>query len=154
MDDTLIIGNIRNDNNENYFDTISKSIEWCNENNLSLNESKTKEMIFDFRKNKKLPKNVIINNRTVEIVENFKYLGILFDSTFSFDLQVQTVFRKVVQRRHLVFQLGNFNIDKNIITLSYTAFVRSVIQYCLPIYFYFTKKNTKKSYVNCSTNTH
>ena len=82
--DTLIIGNIRNDDNENYFDTISKSIECCNENNLSLSESKTKEMIFDFRKNKKLPKKVMINNRNVEIVENFKYLGILFDNTFSF----------------------------------------------------------------------
>ena len=47
-------------------------------------------MIFDFRKNKKLPKKLIINNRNVEIVENFKYLGILSDNTFSFDLQVQT----------------------------------------------------------------
>ena len=101
-------------------------------------------IILDFRKNKKLPKKVIINNRNVEIVENFKYLGILFDNTFSFDLHVQTVFRKVAQRRHLVFQLGNFNIDKNIITLAYTAFVRSVIQYCLPIYFHFTKKKHQK----------
>ena len=55
-DDTLIIGNIRNDDNVNYFDTIRKSIEWCNENNLSLNESKTKEMIFDFRKKQEAAK--------------------------------------------------------------------------------------------------
>ena len=44
-DDTLIIGNIHNDDNLS----------------LSLNESKTKEIIFDFRKNKKLPEKVIIN---------------------------------------------------------------------------------------------
>ena len=31
--DTMIIGNTNNDDNENYFDTICKSIEWFNENN-------------------------------------------------------------------------------------------------------------------------
>ena len=122
-----------------YFDTICKPIEWCNENNLSMSQ-RQKKWYLTSEKNNKLPKKVIINNRNVEIVENFKYLGILFDNTFSFDLKDQTVFCKVAQRRHLVFQLGNFNIDKNIITLAYTAFVHSVNQYCLPIHFHFTKK--------------
>ena len=45
---------------------------------------------------------------------------------------------KVAQR------LGFFNIDKNIITLAYIAFVRSVIQYCRPIYLHFTPKKLSK----------
>ena len=70
-DDTVVIGLINNDNEQEYRDTVSYVSSWCNENYLNLNAGKTKEMIFDFRKiqNDKAP--VIINNTSVKQVPSY-----------------------------------------------------------------------------------
>eukprot|EP00057_Strongylocentrotus_purpuratus_P014910 XP_011669384.1 PREDICTED: uncharacterized protein LOC105440656 [Strongylocentrotus purpuratus] len=48
-DDTVIVGNIRGSETE-YEDYLNWFTEWCNENFLDFNTTKTKEMIIDFRK--------------------------------------------------------------------------------------------------------
>ncbi|CDQ96776.1 unnamed protein product, partial [Oncorhynchus mykiss] len=45
---------------------------WCQNNNLSLNVTKTKEMIVDYRKRT----TILINGDVVEQVESFKFLGV------------------------------------------------------------------------------
>ena len=47
---------------------------WCQDNNLSLNVEKTKEIIVDFRKSKTVQPPVYINDVPVEIVDNFRFL--------------------------------------------------------------------------------
>ncbi|KAI4886122.1 hypothetical protein NFI96_002538 [Prochilodus magdalenae] len=49
-DDTTVIGNITNDDEGPYREEVKLLTEWCAANNLSLNVSKTKELIIDFRK--------------------------------------------------------------------------------------------------------
>ena len=79
-DDTVVIGLINNDNEQEYRDTVSYVSLWCNENHLNLNAGKTKEMIFDFRKiqNDKAP--IIINNTSVKQVPSYKYLGVIIQN--------------------------------------------------------------------------
>ena len=43
-DDTVVIGLINNDNEQEYRDTVSYVSSWCNKNHLNLNAGKTKEM--------------------------------------------------------------------------------------------------------------
>ena len=49
---------------------------WCQENNLSLNINKTKEMIVDFRKQQMEHPPIHIEGTAVEKVESFKFLGV------------------------------------------------------------------------------
>ena len=49
-----------------YRDQVNKLINWCGENNLELNVSKTKEMIVDFRRKKSPLSPLLINGKTVE----------------------------------------------------------------------------------------
>jgi hypothetical protein len=57
------------DNNETaYREEVRKLAVWCQDNNLSLNVSKTKELIVDYRKRRAEQATV------VEWVENFKSL--------------------------------------------------------------------------------
>jgi hypothetical protein len=49
---------------------------WCQENNLSLNVNKTKEMIVDFKKQQRAHPHIHIDGTTVEKVESFKFLGL------------------------------------------------------------------------------
>ena len=49
---------------------------WCQENNLTLNVNKTKEMIVDFRKQQREQPPIHIDGTVVERVESFKFLGV------------------------------------------------------------------------------
>ena len=49
---------------------------WCEDNNLSLNTDKTKEMIVDMRKERRPHQPLFIWELEVERVSSFKYLGV------------------------------------------------------------------------------
>ena len=49
---------------------------WCQENNLSLNVNKTKEMIVDFRKQQRKHPTLHVNETAVEMMESFMFLGV------------------------------------------------------------------------------
>ena len=70
-DDSTIIGLIRNDNDESHYrQAIDWFTRWCTNNKLVLNVNKTKEVIFDFRKNNLSLHNISINDESVEQVSN------------------------------------------------------------------------------------
>ena len=49
---------------------------WCEDNNISLNVSKTKELIVDYRKRQTEQVAINIDGAVVERVESFKFLGV------------------------------------------------------------------------------
>jgi hypothetical protein len=49
-DDTTVVGLITNNDETAYREEVIDLAVWCQDNNLSLNVSKTKEMIVDYRK--------------------------------------------------------------------------------------------------------
>ncbi len=49
-DDTVVLGLIFNNDETAYLDEVERLTSWCQDNCLSLNVSKTKELIVDFRK--------------------------------------------------------------------------------------------------------
>ena len=62
-DDTAILGLLNNpQSEENYINQINKFVKWCGDNFLELNISKTKEEIFDFRRNSSIILNISIHD--------------------------------------------------------------------------------------------
>jgi hypothetical protein len=53
VDNTTVVGLITNNDEAAYGEEVKALAEWCQENNLSLNVNKTKELILDFRKQQK-----------------------------------------------------------------------------------------------------
>ena len=54
---------------------IKHVVNWCNENHLVLNASKTKELVIDFRKRPLCQYPVVIGDTCVNVVRSYKYLG-------------------------------------------------------------------------------
>ncbi len=54
-DDTVVLGLINNNNETAYLDEVERLTSWCQDNCLSLNVSRTKELIVDFRKRQQRP---------------------------------------------------------------------------------------------------
>jgi hypothetical protein len=75
-DDTKVVGLITDNDETAYREEVRDLAVWCQDNNFSLNVSKTKERIVDYRK--RLAKQAPINNdvAVVEWVESFKFLGV------------------------------------------------------------------------------
>ena len=49
---------------------------WCQDNNLSQNVIKTKEMIVDYRKRRTKHAPILIDRAVLEQIERFKFLGV------------------------------------------------------------------------------
>ena len=65
------------DNDETvYREEVRDLAVWCEDNNLSLNLIKTKEMIVDYRKKKTEHTPTLIDGAAVEQVESLKFLGV------------------------------------------------------------------------------
>ncbi len=54
-DETVVLGLISNNDETAYLDEVERLTSWCQDNGLSLNVSKTKELIVDFRKRQQRP---------------------------------------------------------------------------------------------------
>ena len=70
---------------------------WCQENNLSLNVNKTKEMIVNFRKQQREHPPIHINGTTVEKVESFKFLRVHITDKLKWSTHTDSVVKKAQQ---------------------------------------------------------
>ena len=134
-DDTAIIGKISSCDETAYRETIENALDWCNTCFLNLNVAKTKEMAFDFRKNKPALLPITINGEDVEAVEKFTYLGVTFQNDLKWDLHLLSQTKKVNKRFYYVYCLNKLNIDKTIICLFYNSVISSVLTYAITCWF-------------------
>ena len=70
---------------------------WCQENNLSLNVIKSKEMIVDYRKRRTEHAPILIDGTVVEQVESFKFLGVHINNKLVRSKHTKTVMKRARQ---------------------------------------------------------
>ncbi|KAL0159965.1 hypothetical protein M9458_043690, partial [Cirrhinus mrigala] len=81
-DDTTVVGLISNNDETHYREEVAQLAKWCGANNLSLNVSKTKEVVMDFRRNSVDPPTppppppLAIDSSAVERISSTKFLGV------------------------------------------------------------------------------
>ena len=71
-----MVGLITDNDETSYREEVRDLHVWCKDNNLSLNVSKIKEMIVDYRKRRTEHAPILIDGAVVEQVESFKFLGV------------------------------------------------------------------------------
>jgi len=74
-DDTTVIGLITDNDETAYREEVSILTKWCQENHLSLNIDKTKELVMDFRRQSREHTHITIVKIPVKWVNSFKFLG-------------------------------------------------------------------------------
>ena len=114
---------------------ITELVNWCSNNNLLLNATKTKEIVVDFRKNKSTISPILINNQPIEIVEKFKFLG----TTISYDLKwqnnVDEIVKKAHQRLYFLRQLRKFSLSTPILVNFYRSVIESILTFSIIIWY-------------------
>ena len=103
-DDTTLVVLITDNNETAYGEEVRELAVCCQDNILSLNVMKTKELIVDYRKRIAEHIPIHIDGAVVEQVESFKFLGVHITIKLSY---TKTVMKKA--RQHL-FPLRRLNI--------------------------------------------
>ena len=129
------MGKIEGDDAEEYLGQVDKFTTWCRTNYLDLNVKKTKESVFDFRKSRQIPENVMINNEAVERVTSYKYLGVKIDDQLSGSDNTDMVYKKGQQRIHCLRVLKNLQINTTIRNLFYKSIIESVLSFSITVWY-------------------
>ncbi len=98
------------------------------QNCLSLNVSKTKELIVNFRKRQHRPYTpLMISGTLVERVSSFKYLGVNISEDLTWTAHIQTQVKKARQRLYHLRQLRILNF--------YSGAIESVLTQCISVWY-------------------
>ena len=114
-------GLVENGDESAYRREVIEVVEWCENNNLQLNTSKTKEMIVDFRKKKIPVEPLTINGAVIDTVDCFKFLGTTISNTLGWDANVEVTAKKAQQRLFFSRQLKKFGLRREILIQFYNS---------------------------------
>ena len=106
-DETTVMGLISNGDETAYREEVQRLTAWCSANNLLLNASKTKEMIFDWSRTRGDLAPLQIDGVCVERVSSCKFLGVQVRKDLTWHTNTAAVVGKAQQR---LFQIGRAHV--------------------------------------------
>ncbi|KAK1783993.1 hypothetical protein P4O66_004506 [Electrophorus voltai] len=132
-DDTVVMGLISDNDKRAYLEEIKHLENWCQENNLLLNVSKTKELIVDCsKKQERHYQPVRISGTTVERVDSFRYLGVHISQDLSWSRHTNSLAKK---RLYHLRRLRDFRLPSKVLRNFYTCTIESILTGNITVWF-------------------
>ena len=125
----MITGLLTTEKTDDYLAVVGAFTEWCDLHYLQLNVSKTKEMIFDFRRKVERHQPLVLHGKEVQRVGEYKYLGSTITNTLDWTKNTQVHYKKANQRMYFLRTLNNLHVDKTIQVLFYQSLIQSVLTF-------------------------
>ena len=127
---------ITNNNETAYREEVRDLAMWCQDNNLSLNVIKTKEMIVDYRKWRTEHAHILIDGAVVEQDESFKFLlGVHITNKCSWSKHTQTVVKRARQSLFPPRRLKRFGLGPQILKKSYSFTIKNILTGCITFWY-------------------
>lgn len=108
--------------------------EWCNNNSLTINTSKIKDVIFSNKRSNPSSQSITFRTYFIEQVDTCKYLDTMFHKKLNFDEVTNDIIRKAKQKLFITKQLTKLKVKPSTIQLAYKTFIDSILLYHLPEY--------------------
>ncbi len=134
-DDTTGIGLITDNDETAYREEVSTLTKWCQENHLSLNIDKTKELVVDFRRQSREHTPISIDKTPVEWVSNFKFLCVHITEDLTWSAHTDAGLKKAHQRLFFLRWLRKFGMSPSFLRSFYTCTVESILTGCITAWF-------------------
>ncbi|KAK1806985.1 hypothetical protein P4O66_004823, partial [Electrophorus voltai] len=135
-DDTVVTGLISDNDERAYLEEIKHLEIWCQENNLLLNVSKTKDLIMDCsKKQERHYQPVRINGTTVERVDSFRYLGVHISQDLSWSCHSNSLAKKARQHLYHLRRLRDFRMPSKVLRNFYTCTIESILTRNITVWF-------------------
>jgi hypothetical protein len=127
----MVVGLITDNDESAYREEVHTLTNWCHNNNLSLNISKTKELVVDFRRRTSEHPPITIDGTSVKQVSSFKFLGITITKNLTWTTHTQSVVRKAHQCLFFLRRLKKFGLSSKILRQFYSCTVQSILTGCI-----------------------
>lgn len=110
-----------------YFSHVLSFQKCCSASFLEIDVLKTKELVL--QNNKNIMRPVDIDGEMVEMVDDFKYLGTYIDSSLTFKINTDHVFKKCSQHLHLLRKLNSFGVSQSILETVYKSLLENILSF-------------------------
>ncbi len=132
-DDTVVLG--LNTVETAYLDEVERLKSWSQDNCLSLNVCKTKELIVYLRKRQQRPYTpLMISGTPVERVSSFMYICVNISEDLTWTAHIQTQVKEARQRLYHLRQLRKFRVSPAILKTFYSWAIESVLTLCISVW--------------------
>ena len=108
---------------------------WCQNYNLSLNVTKTKEKIVDYRKRRTEHAPILIDGAVVEQVDSFKFLGVHITNKLKWSRHTKTVMKRARQSLFPSRKLKRFGMGPQILKRFYNCNIESILTGCITAWY-------------------
>jgi hypothetical protein len=135
VDDTTLLHSFGPDENGSSLQGVMEYLsQWAHDNKMRFNVGKTREMVFNFQRNKcDLPK-LVIDGAEIEQVSEAKLLGVIIRSDLKWNSHISMIIKKANKRLHLLRLCKRAGIKSSDLVMIYTSLVRSVLEYCCAVW--------------------
>jgi len=118
---------------QNYLDSVA---DWCAEWKFSISAGKCALLPFSRKRHPSTAPALHIDGQVIPVVNNFKFLGLIFDSKLRWNLHIQYVIKKCLKLKPLFYVITRSRSDPALPALLtlYKSLVRSSIDYGLIVY--------------------
>ena len=101
-DDTILLENLSQSSPSLLQSELDHIADWCDANDLLINTTKTKEIIFSNLRDDPDPPNLAINDQQLERVQQYKYLGTTITNKLSFSKNTTLIVEKARKRLYIM----------------------------------------------------
>ena len=117
---------------------------WCNENGFRFSRSKTVCMHFCHKRNIHPDPTLTLDNIQIPVVDQTKFLGIIFDKKLTFVPHIELIKSKSIKSRNLlrVVSGADWGADRTVLLRLYRSLIRSKLEYGCMVY-----GSARKSYL-------
>lgn len=105
---------------------------WFDRNKLSLNENKTKFMVFGSRATDCEIK-LHLNDKEIERVSEMKFLGVIMDDKLSWKPHIEFIRGKLAKSIGIIYKVGDL-LNEKCLLLLYNAMVVPYMTYCVEVW--------------------
>ena len=134
VDDTSICHTSRDVNDDTIQQCANYASEWATENDMRLNIAKTKELVIDFGKTKRVLSPITISGQAIERVPSTKLLGVILSEDLKWTAHVDNLISRVNKRIFVVWHLKRSGVSATDLVDIYTSTIRPVLEYACPVW--------------------
>ena len=125
--------------------SLNALYDYCCYWGLEVNTSKTKVVVFRKRGPIKMSEKWYYNNEPLEVVNDFNYLGVVFNYTGSFVLNNQCIIGKSLKAMYVLLKnINKLNVTPTVSLQLFDSFVGSILNYACPVWGFSKSKDLER----------
>ena len=102
---------------------------WTERNLMKLNEKKTKQIIFNFHRDKQFITEVQLKGEPLEVVDEVKLLGVIIDKDLKWDRNTKYLVSKANKKMRMLHLASKFTRNREHLTQIYKTFIRCNLEF-------------------------